>query len=195
MRHEPVLVKRPQPRFEVNASLTWFVVCAAVRSGKIVVKGLERAGFVPWRPMEVWDKTYPNGRTREIARNALVRYILVGFGAKSREYADEQRKSEFHVLSEVGGVESILTIAGRPFPVRIADLQRLADRLGDDRERLPIRQEFKVGQRVNVGVGAFASFGGIIEETDVSELKAKVAVEIFGGSTPVEVGFADLEAA
>jgi transcriptional antiterminator NusG len=191
----PIEIKRPQPRFEVDAALRWFVVRAAVRMGHVAYKGLKRAGFVPWRPVEVWDKHYPNGRIREIARRPLVRYILVGFGAKSRDKADEQRKSEFHMLSEVAGVESIVTIERKPIPVRAAELQDLADRLADERHPLPLDRIFSVGERASVKVGAFASFSGKIEEINVSELKATVAVEIFGSTTPVEIGFADLMAA
>lgn len=52
---------------------------------------------------------------------------------------------------------------------------------------------FKIGDRVNIRKGAFANFGGVVQEVDTSNLCLIVAVEIFGRLTSVEVAFADAE--
>ena len=42
-------------------------------------------------------------------------------------------------------------------------------------------------------VGPFSGFSGLIEEVNTEKRKLKVMVKIFGGKTPLELGFMDVE--
>ena len=48
---------------------------------------------------------------------------------------------------------------------------------------------FEVGEKVRIKDGAFENFEGTIEEIDNERGKLKLAVSIFGRSTPVELEF------
>ena len=61
--------------------------------------------------------------------------------------------------------------------------------LADENISIP----FVVGETVKVIDGPFNDFSGVVEEADNQKGKVKVAVMIFGRSTPVELDFSQIE--
>jgi transcriptional antiterminator NusG len=62
---------------------------------------------------------------------------------------------------------------------------------GSDKPRHKV--EFEVGEYVRVKDGPFTDFNGSVEEVNYEKNKVRVAVTIFGRSTPVELEFSQIE--
>ena len=60
-------------------------------------------------------------------------------------------------------------------------------------ERPRPKIEFVVGQELRVTEGPFADFNAFVEEVNYERNKLRVTVTIFGRSTPVELGFDQVE--
>ena len=54
---------------------------------------------------------------------------------------------------------------------------------------------FEAGEMVRVTEGPFADFSGTVEDVDYDKSKVRVAVQILGRSTPVELDFSQVEKA
>ena len=82
---------------------------------------------------------------------------------------------------------------GKPVPITQAEAERLIRQMDEGVERPRTTVSFDIGEEVRVVEGPFESFNGIVEEADDEKERLKVAVSIFGRSTPVELEYSQVE--
>ena len=85
----------------------------------------------------------------------------------------------------------------RPRPITNDEAKAILQRSGVNKSEKVVRvhQSYNVGDNVKVIDGPFASFSGTVKEINLEKEKLSVEVQIFGRSTPVEVGFLQVEKA
>jgi len=151
---------------------------------QVSLKGLEgKFGEILVPTEEVVEMR--EGKKRKSERKFYPGYVLV-----QMEMDDETWhlvKSTSRVLGFIGGT------AERPVPITEKEAQTILQKIELGAEKPRPKTLFEAGEVVRVIDGPFADFNGVVEEVDYEKSRVKVAVLIFGRSTPVELEFGQVE--
>lgn len=81
----------------------------------------------------------------------------------------------------------------RPAPITEKEAMAILDRVQEGAEKPRPKVLFEPGEVVRIIEGPFNDFNGVVEEVDYEKNRLRVAVLIFGRSTPVELEFGQVE--
>jgi len=174
-------------------SKAWYVVHAysgyekqVMRSlhEQIALKGLEdKFGEILVPTEEVVEMR--DGKKRKSERKFYPGYVLVQM--EMDDDAWHLVKSTPRVMGFIGGT------AERPVPISEREAQSILQKIETGSEKPRPKTLFEPGEVVRVIDGPFADFNGVVEEVDYEKSRVKVAVLIFGRSTPVDLEFSQVE--
>lgn len=90
-------------------------------------------------------------------------------------------------------VTDFLGARNKPVPITEREAQHILNQVKEGVEKPRPSVTYDIGEKLRVTDGAFASFEGFVEEVDPERGRLKVAVSIFGRSTPVELEYTQVE--
>ena len=81
----------------------------------------------------------------------------------------------------------------KPIPISEAEAADILHQMEEGIAQPKPLVTFEVGEQVRVSDGPFSSFNATVEQVDDTRSRLKVAVLIFGRSTPVELEFSQVK--
>lgn len=176
-----------------NPDMRWYVVHAYSGMEKAVERNIQeriaRAGMESkfgriLVPMEEVVEI-KNGQKKTTERKFFPGYVLVEMVMEDDTWHLVKHTSK--VTGFVGGGKM------RPSPISQSEVMKIVSQMQEGTEKPRHKVEFMAGEYVRVKEGPFADFNGTIEEVNYDKNKVRVAVTIFGRSTPVELEFSQVE--
>ena len=176
-----------------NPDLRWYVVHAYSGMEKAVERNIteriNRAGMQAkfgriLVPMEEVVEI-KNGQRKTTERKFFPGYVLVEMVMDDETWHLVKHTNK--VTGFVGGGKM------RPSPISEAEVMKIVNQMQEGTDKPRHKVEFVVGEFVRVKEGPFADFNGSVEEVNYDKSKVRVAVTIFGRSTPVELEFSQVE--
>ncbi len=176
-------------------AMRWYVVQAFSQYENAVKRALEdriqregmqeRFGEILVPSEEVVEMR--DGVRRKSERKFFPGYVLVQIDMNDEAW--HLVRSVPRVLGFIGGTPE------RPAPISDKEADAILDRMKEGAEKPRPKVLFEVGELVRICEGPFNDFNGVVEEVDYEKSRLRVAVSIFGRSTPVELEFDQVEKA
>jgi len=136
------------------------------------------------------------GQKRKSERKFFPGYVLVQIESDEDGKKVRIDDESWHLIKETPKVMGFIGgTADRPVPIREAEADKILRRVQDGVEKPRPKVLFEPGEMVRVTDGPFNDFNGVVEEVNYDKSRLRVAVLIFGRSTPVELEFAQVEKA
>jgi transcription termination/antitermination protein NusG len=125
------------------------------------------------------------GQKRKSERKFFPGYVLVEMEMDDQTW--HLVRSIPKVLGFIGGTSD------KPAPISPKEAETILQRMQDSTDKPKPKVLFEIGELVRVIDGPFADFNGTVEEVNYEKNRLRVAVLIFGRSTPVELQFDQVE--
>ena len=127
---------------------------------------------------------------KEGAKRSTERKFFPGYVLVNMELNDET----WHLVKETPRVMGFIGgTAERPAPITDKEANKILQRMEDSEETPTHKTMYEPGEMVRVTDGPFNDFTGTVEEVNYEKSRLRVAVLIFGRSTPVELEFGQVE--
>lgn len=128
-----------------------------------------------------------DGQKRKSERKFFPGYVLVQMDLDNDTW--HLVRSVPKVLGFIGGSSD------RPAPITDKEAQAIIQRVQEGVDKPRPKVLYEPGEMVRVIDGPFNDFNGVVEEVNYEKSRLRVAVLIFGRSTPVELEFSQVEKA
>ena len=182
----------------------WYVVHAYSGFEKSVAQALrdrivrmgmeEKFGDVMVPTEEVVEMR--SGQKRRSERKFFPGYVLVQIATQDEGGIPRIDSESWHLVKETPKVMGFIGgTAAQPLPIRDEEADAILARVQEGVEKPRPKVLFEAGQMVRVIDGPFNDFNGVVEEVNYEKSRLRVAVLIFGRSTPVELEFGQVEKA
>lgn len=127
------------------------------------------------------------GQRRKSERKFFPGYVLVQM---------EMEEATWHLVKKIPKVLGFIGgTTERPAPISDEEAETIVNRVQEGVDKPRPKILFEPGEVVRVRDGPFNDFNGVVEHVNYEKSKVRVAVQILGRSTPVELDFSQVEKA
>ena len=170
----------------------WYVVHVFSGTEKKVCQNIEEQIISKDMGSLIDEVLVPTEEVVEIKRGAKIqseKKFFPGYILIKMEMTDET----WHLIKAQPKVTGFLGGKGKPVAISETEANRLIDQISEGVDRPRSSVIYEIGEEVRVSDGPFQSFNGLVEEIDEDKSRLKVAVSIFGRSTPVDLEYSQVE--
>lgn len=125
-----------------------------------------------------------DGKKRISAKKFFPGYVLI-----EMEFTEDT----LQLIKDVPKVTGFVGGGEKPIPLSEEEIQTLMKHMDTGTPVSKEKVRFHKGDKVRIIDGPFIGFNGMVDEIHPEQSKLKVLVSIFGRSTPVELGFLQVE--
>ena len=171
----------------------WYVLHAYSGYERKVKLALEERIALSGNPEMFGDVLVPTeevlemrgGQKRKSERKFFPGYVLINM--ELNDITWHLVKDTPRVMGFIGGK------ADKPAPITQREVDEIVNRLEESVDKPTHKTIYEPGEMVRVTDGPFNDFTGTVEEVNYEKSRVRVAVLIFGRSTPVELEFSQVE--
>ncbi len=170
----------------------WYVIHVYSGFEKKVAQSIEEQAKQAGLVERIEQVLVPVEEVVEVRRGSKInaeRKFFPGYVLVKMDMSDET----WHLVKNTPKVTGFLGSGGRPTPISETEAQHIMRQVQEGIERPKPSITFEIGEQVRVSDGPFTSFNGMVEDVDEERARLKVAVSIFGRSTPVELEYSQVE--
>lgn len=178
-----------------NMAAKWYIVHAYSGFEKKVAQTIKENAAQKGMTQFFEEVTVPVESVIEVKKGKKVnteRKFFPGYVLVKMEMNDDT----WHLIKSIPKVTGFLGGSGnKPQPISEKEAEQIFKQVQEGIDAPKPGVSFETGESVKVIDGPFESFVGVVEEVDQEKNKLKVAVSIFGRSTPVELDYTQVEKA
>ena len=126
-----------------------------------------------------------DGKRKTVKMNLFPSYIIIEL---------ELDNNTQYMVQSIQGVVKFIGEGNDPHPLRKSEVERLLGVVNNEDAQPKIEVPYVNGDSVRIKEGPFKDFIGTVDEVNSEKRKLKAMVSVFGRSTPVELGFNQVEA-
>lgn len=175
-------------------AMRWYVIQAYSGFEKKVAETIKEQRAKQNLESQIEEVLVPAEEVVELRRGKKVnaeRKFFPGYVLIRMEMTDQT----WHLVKSTPKVNGFLGegSGNRPTPMSDQEAEYILNQVVELAEKPRYAIRFEVGEQIRVIDGPFQSFNAVVEEVNDEKARLKVAVSIFGRSTPVELDFDQVE--
>ncbi|MFO1051322.1 MAG: transcription termination/antitermination protein NusG [Planctomycetota bacterium] len=173
-------------------TLSWYFLRVQVgreeRIRKSLVARVKQSGLED-RVAQVIVPTEEVAEVREGKRRIRKRKLYPGYLMMQADLSDEV----WFTLRDTPGFGDFVGARTAPTPMSDEEVENVLGRMRASQDQPKMSVQFQKGDRVKIKQGPFENIDGVVEEVHPEKGTLEVAVTIFGRSTPVSLGYWEVE--